>query len=67
MSLPILYVCELQAHKLCDSFNMCIFSVFIGHKCCVVCTHLYMYMYVPSIRACMRDTFMNPEVEFTVL
>ena len=63
LCLPILYVCELQAQKLCDSFNMCIFSVFIGHKSCVVCTH----MYVPSIRACMRDTFMNTEVEFTVL
>ena len=40
---------------------MCIFSVFIGQKCCV-----YTCIQVPPICASMRDTCMNPEVEFTV-
>ena len=49
-----------QAQKLSDSF-MCIFSVFIGQKCCV-----HTSKYVPPIRAGMRDTCINPDVEFIV-
>ena len=36
-------------------------SVFIGQKCCV-----HAHLHVPPIRAGMRDTCMNPDVEFTV-
>ena len=51
---------KYQAQKLCESF-ICIFSVFIGQKCCV-----HAHLHVPPIRAGMRDTCMNPVVEFTV-
>ena len=51
---------KYQAQKLCDSF-ICIFSVFVGQKCCVTAA-----LHVPPIRAGMRDTCMNPDVEFTV-
>ena len=44
---------------MCESF-ICIFSVFIGQKCCV-----HAHLHVPPIRAGMRDTCMKPDVEFT--
>ena len=60
MSQSILYVCEYQAHKLCDSF-MYIFLCLSE----MVCVHLC----VPPIPAgtCMRDTCMNPDVEFKIV
>ena len=60
MSLPILYVCEYQAQKLCESC-MCILLCLLYQKYSVRTV-----IYVPPIRACMRVTCMNPDVEFTV-
>ena len=49
------------ANPLYQELKLCIFSVFIGQTCCV-----HTYLYVPPIRAGMRDTSMNPDEEFTV-
>lgn len=44
--------------KLCV-ISMCIFFLFIGQKCC-----MHTVINVPPIRACMRVTCMNPDVDF---
>ena len=49
------------ANPLYQELKLSIFSVFIGQTCCV-----HTYLYVPPIRAGMRDTSMNPDEEFTV-
>ena len=57
MSLPILYVFEYQAQKLCALW---VFFLFFLLE--MLCAHLY----VPPIYECRyaRYVYMNPDVEF---